>query len=239
MKPVWIITGATSIIAERFAHLVAAEGHPLRLVGRSLELLELIAADLRCRFGVDCTCMAVDFSQNDLDLTAIFSGIDTESRLFIAHSDFTDNKHLTPQTINHAIQTNIGSTVKLINHYFNKDQSEHELLYLSSAAACRGRAKNSFYGAGKAAIEVYLEGLQQSASKHQRITIARLGFIDTRQTYGLPGIFYAAPPDACAKACYKGLKKRKRLIYIPGFWRFIMGVIKQLPHPLYRLMKHS
>ena len=97
-------------------------------------------------------------------------------------------------------------------------QKQHTILYLSSVAACRGRAKNSLYGASKTAIEIYLQGLQQAATKQQHITIARLGFIDTKQTYGVPGIFYAAPPKECAEACWKAIKRKKRLFYFPKFW---------------------
>ncbi|MFI4963259.1 MAG: SDR family NAD(P)-dependent oxidoreductase [Legionellales bacterium] len=233
----WVIIGATSIIAEGFAHLVASEGHLLRLVGRNAEQLDLILKDIQLRYKVPCEVVAMDMMHPKEALAAVLATSDKELDLFIAHSDFTDNAHLNPDSINTLIQVNILATIQLIHTYFNCKQDQHNLIYLSSVAACRGRSKNSLYGASKAAVEVYLQGLQQTASKNQRITIARLGFIDTHQTYGLPGIFYAAQPSACAKACLKALKKNKPLFYYPFFWRIIMGIISRLPFVIYKKMQ--
>ncbi|MFA6302605.1 MAG: SDR family NAD(P)-dependent oxidoreductase [Legionella sp.] len=231
----WVVLGATSIIAEHFAHLVAAEGSALRLIARNKEHLELIAADIRLRYKVPCETIILDMNDNTAHLVSILES-DQELDLFIAHSDFTTNEHLTNETISRLININILATSLYIHNYLNKQQKEHNLIFLSSVAACRGRAKNSLYGASKAAIEVYLQGLQQKAAKSQRLCVARLGFIDTRQTYGQPGIFYAAPPVDCAKACLTALRKNKRQFYYPGFWGLIMGIIIRLPFFAYKKM---
>jgi hypothetical protein len=232
----WVILGATSIIAEKFAHIVAKKGHHIRLVGRQKDQLHIIANDIRLRYHVICEVMIIDVAQSPDQLFTVFKTEDYELDLLIAHSDFTDNAHLNAETITHLIKVNILASTLLIHAYLNRQQSSYNLLYLSSVAACRGRAKNSLYGASKASIEVYLQGLQQTATKNQHITIARLGFIDTKQTYGLPGIFYAAPARSCAKACWNAINHKKRLFYYPSFWRIIMAIISRLPFFLYRKM---
>jgi short-subunit dehydrogenase len=237
MNRTWVVVGATSIIAEQFAHLAAKKGYALRLVGRNIHQLKLIAADLALRHHISCCVVPMDATQITLPLEAIFAHDDTELDVLITHSDFTENATLSHDAITHLVHTNIHSTLQLIQAYWSIPQKEHHLIYLSSVASTRGRAKNSMYGASKAAIEVYLEGLQQAATDSQHITIARLGFIDTRQTYGMPGIFYKAPPKACAKACWHANQYKKRLLYYPYFWRMIMGVIGLLPFFIYRRMK--
>lgn len=237
-KRLWIILGATSIIAKQFAHQIAGQGMPLLLIGRDRAQLALIANDIRLRFKVDCGMRVMDMQQ---DVNGFFDEMnasgDHEYDLFIGHSVFTDNRSLNQQTINELIQINIISTIQLINSYVTLPQTAHNLLYLSSVAAARGRAKNSLYGASKACIERYLEGLQQAASTNQQITIARLGFIDTKQTYGLPGVAYAASPKHCAKVCFKALQQKKALIYYPVHWRIIMWIIKSMPMVLYKKMR--
>lgn len=232
----WVILGATSIIAEQFAQQAAKAGHQLRLVGRQEEQLHLIASDIRLRFQVVCEVFVVDMMAPADVLIEVLKNTEQELDLFIAHSDFTDNEHLNPKSINQLVKVNIESTVLLINEYWNTKQSAHNLIYLSSVAACRGRAKNSLYGASKACIEVYLQGLQQAATEKQQISIARLGFIDTKQTYGLPGIFYAGAPEACAKACFKAVKRKKRLVYFPSFWWAIMAIMTRVPFFIYKKM---
>ncbi|WED43741.1 SDR family NAD(P)-dependent oxidoreductase [Legionella cardiaca] len=234
----WLILGATSIIAEEFAHLAAQANNNLILVGRDRPQLEIIAANIRLRYPINCEVFFTDFSadlRNLLDLLQRKSS--PELALFIAHSAILQNDELNLMAIEEMIHTNVLSTLQLINTYLKKPQSNHRLIFLSSVAACRGRSKNSLYGGTKAAIEIYLEGLQQSAKRNLRITIARLGFIDTAQTYGAPGIFYASSPKACAKACWRASKAGKRWIYHPFFWRYIMAIITRLPFFIYKRMK--
>lgn len=236
MKKIWIIVGAASVIANEFAHLVAAEGHDLLLVGRNTLQLDVIADDLMLRHKINCEVMTLDLSIDYNQLVERIAHTEQTFSLFIAHSAIIENQQLTATTIETLIKTNILSTVQIIHAYLHKWQHAHELLFLSSVAAQRGRAKNSLYGGSKAAIEVYLQGLQQSASKTTTITIARLGFIDTVQTFGAKGIFYASPPKTCAEACLKALQKRKREFYHPFFWRYIMAIIRNLPFFIFRRM---
>lgn len=236
MTRTWILLGATSIIAEQFAHLAAQNNCNLRLIGRDLEQLTLISQDLKIRYSISCDLRLCDFSQK-IDPLNLFDAIEGEFDLFIAQSDFTDNLNLNTESITQSIHVNILASVLLINHYLNLKQKKHHILYLSSVAASRGRAKNSLYGGTKAALEIYLQGVQQGASETQHICIAKLGFIDTKQTYGLPGIFYAAPPSQCAKACWKAMQAHKRLLYFPKFWFLIMAVIRSLPFFIYKKMK--
>lgn len=225
----WVIIGATSIIAEHFAHCAATEGHHLRLVGRDKEQLELIAEDIRLRFKVPCEAWVMDMTQSPDELLSVLKPEHLELDLLLAHSDILTNETLTAERIRTLIQVNVSATAILIHAYLQIPQSKHHLLFLSSVAACKGRGKNSLYGGSKAAIEIYLQGLRQGASKTQHITIARLGFIDTKQTFGMPGIFYAAPPKDCAQACWEAINKNKKLFYFPKFWYFIMAIITKLP----------
>lgn len=230
----WVILGATSIIAEEFARIAARSGHPLLLVGRNQPQLNIIAADIRLRHAVTCETMVVDFSQGIQLFLQTLRSQPTELDLFIAYSTMANNNALTDASLTELLTVNVTHTSQLIQAYWNKPQSHHRLVFLSSVAACRGRCKNSLYGASKAAIEVYLQGLQQAASNTQRITLVRLGFIDTHVTFGEPGIFYAASPKDTAGACWKAAKKGSRMIYYPFFWRYIMRVIRHLPHFIYK-----
>jgi short-subunit dehydrogenase len=237
MKSTWVIFGATSIIAEGFARIVARAGHPLLLIARDSASLNIIASDMQIRYGVLCEIMVADFANEQHHLLSLLQKRPDNLCYFIATSDMTENQQLTSEAIKTLISVNIISIVELIHAYLEKKQAEHRLIFLSSVAACRGRSKNSLYGASKNAVEIYLQGLQQAATLSQYFTIVRLGFIDTKQTFGKPGIFYASPPSACARSCWKASYKGKRLVYHPFFWRFIMAIITRMPFALFKYLK--
>lgn len=237
-KRTWVILGATSLIAKAFSHQAASEGHDVLLVGRKEAQLNMIASDIRLRYDIHCEVVTIDFSQDITTLLKLFAEHQQEMDLFIAHSLMIDNDNLTLEAIHALVTVNIACTIQCIHAYWHTLQTRHRVLFISSVAASRGRAKNSLYGATKAAVEVYLQGLQQSATLSQHITIARLGYIDTHTTYGMPGIFYASPPKSCAKACWNAVTSKKRLVYHPHFWRFIMAVITHLPFYIYKKMSN-
>ncbi|MBA2651870.1 MAG: SDR family NAD(P)-dependent oxidoreductase [Tatlockia sp.] len=233
----WMILGATSIIAEEFAQLAAQAGNSLLLVGRNASQLNIIAADLRLRYHVKTEVLICDFGKDIRPLLSLFENNPDEIDMFIAFSSIIENSALNPKNIEALVTINIQSTVKIIQTYIVKTQAQHRIIFLSSVAACRGRAKNSLYGGSKALVETFLEGLEQASAGKLHLTIARLGFIDTAQTFGTPGIFYASPPKACAKACWRASYAGKRRIYHPFFWRFIMAIISRLPFIVYKKMK--
>lgn len=235
----WLLVGATSKIAEEFGHLAALNNYHLILAGRDCAQLTNLAANFRLQYAINCDILIVDFSNNFSDFLEKINRIPAELSLFIAHSSIRENGQLTLQVIQNLVQVNILSISQLIHVYWHRKQARHQLIFLSSVAACRGRIKNSLYGGSKAAIEVYLQGLQQAATPNQTITIAKLGFIDTVQTFGIKGVFYASPPKACAKACWRAVQKGQRQFYHPFFWRYIMIIITSLPFFIYKRIKEK
>lgn len=236
-KKRWVIIGATSAIAQAFARQVAADGFNLLLIARDSDELQTIAADCQIRYSVHCDSVCIDLEKDTRHLVNILSQHNDELYLFLAASSILENNALTSQNIDTMLQVNVLSLTQIIHVYWQKQQINHRIIFLSSVAACRGRYKNSLYGGSKALIEIFLQGLQQQSGKTQHITIARLGFIDTVQTYGKEGIFYAASPVECARVCYQANSRSKRQFYYPFFWRYIMWIIRHLPFAVYQRLK--
>jgi short-subunit dehydrogenase len=46
-----------------------------------------------------------------------------------------------------------------------------------------------------------------------------------------------ASPDSIAKGIVKAIDKRKDVVYLPWFWRWIMLVIRLIPEPLFKRLK--
>lgn len=125
----WLILGATSVIAEEFAHLAAQAKQKLILVGRNLEQLEIIAANIRLRHQVNCELFFTDFSGDISPLLEFLQRKSNELDLFIAQSAILQNNELSLKTIEDIIHTNVLSTLQLIHIYLQKPQSQHRLFF--------------------------------------------------------------------------------------------------------------
>jgi hypothetical protein len=52
----------------------------------------------------------------------------------------------------------------------------------------------------------------------------------------LPGLL-TATPDIVAGVVYKAILKKKNVVYVKWFWRWIMLVIKSIPEFLFKKLK--
>jgi short-subunit dehydrogenase len=109
---------------------------------------------------------------------------------------------------------------------------------ITSVAGDRGRQSNYLYGSTKAALNTYLQGLRHRLSKSGvDVLTVKPGFVDTRMTWGLPGLFLVASPDKVAKDVCWAIRKRRNVTYTPWFWRGIMSIICAVPDFIFRRTK--
>jgi len=112
------------------------------------------------------------------------------------------------------------------------------IVVLSSVAGDRGRPSNYVYGSSKAGLNAYLQGLRARLAPHGvSVTTVKPGFLDTAMTFGLPGMFLVASPEACARACLSYAAKGREIAYFPIFWWLIMAVIKAIPERVFKKLK--
>ena len=241
MKKILII-GATSAIAEATARPWAARGASLFLVGRRAERLQVIAADLRVRGAAAVGCYTLDAgdiathaAMFDAAVAAL-GGIDIA---LIAHGSLPDQKacqasvELTLKEIN----TNGVSVVALASWLgeFFAAQRSGSLAVISSVAGDRGRQSNYVYGAAKGMVSIFLQGLRNRLAKQgvQVLTI-KPGFVDTPMTAALPKGALWAKPDAIACGIVHAIDTKRDEVYLPGFWRLIMTIIKHIPERVFK-----
>ncbi len=104
------------------------------------------------------------------------------------------------------------------------------LVAFSSVAGDRGRKPIILYGAGKAGLSAYLEGLDHRYRSEGLNTICvKPGFVKTAMTSGLKPPPFAGEPEQVAKIVLAAIDKGKPVVYAPSIWRWVMFVIKRLP----------
>ena len=103
------------------------------------------------------------------------------------------------------------------------------LCVFSSVAGERGRKPVVIYGAAKAGLTHYLEGLDHRFhDRGLRAICVKPGFVRTGMTEDLKAPPFAGEPDAVARDVVRAIDRGAPVVYAPGIWRWIMLVIRLL-----------
>lgn len=111
---------------------------------------------------------------------------------------------------------------------------------LSSVAGERGRWSNYPYGAAKAGLTAWLSGLR--ARLHPLgilVQTVKPGLVKTRMIANRPqeNSRTAADPQKIARSVDRAISARRDVVYVPGWWRFVMLCVRLLPEWLFKRMK--
>jgi NAD(P)-dependent dehydrogenase (short-subunit alcohol dehydrogenase family) len=104
------------------------------------------------------------------------------------------------------------------------------LCVISSVAGERGRKPVVLYGASKAGLSAYLEGLDHKyRGQGLRTVCVKPGFVKTGATAGLKPPPFAGEPEGVARDIVRAIEKGTPVVYTPFMWRYVMLVIRNLP----------
>ena len=104
------------------------------------------------------------------------------------------------------------------------------LCVFSSVAGERGRKPVVLYGAAKAGLTRYLEGLDHKfRAQGLRTVCVKPGFVRTGMTEGMPAPPFAGEPEGVAATVLKAIDRGTPVVYAPPIWGLVMLVIRNLP----------
>jgi short-subunit dehydrogenase len=110
------------------------------------------------------------------------------------------------------------------------------IVALSSVAGDRGRPSNYPYGAAKAGLSTFLEGLRgRLHGSGVHVCTVKPGPTDTKMTFGMedpPPLM--ADPDRVAADIVAAMARRTDVCYTPPLWRYIMAALRLIPARLFK-----
>jgi len=237
-----LVLGATSGIAEATCRIWAARGARIFLVARNAEKLSVVAADLKMRGAA-----SVDTQVADLDDTAhhptllahaaaTLQGLDVA---YLAHGVLGEQGVAEKdfRAAAKVIHTNFVSAVSLLTWLANylSQQRSGVIAAISSVAGDRGRRSNYVYGASKAGLSAFLDGLRNRLDR-QGVTVLTIkpGPVRTAMTAGMAGSRRFADPHVVAKSIVRAIDARKNMLYVPFQWGPIMFIVRHIPESVFK-----
>ncbi|NNG03581.1 MAG: SDR family NAD(P)-dependent oxidoreductase [Inquilinus sp.] len=238
----WLVLGGSSAIARAFAREAAAGGDAVLLAGRDLDDLKRTAADIAIRHGVAAEAVAFD-ARKDKTHKKFMAACSRKAKgtlnLFLAFAEMPEQAAMETDfaLARGAIETTYLGAASVLSAAapLFEAQAGGRIVVLGSVAGDRGRLKNYVYGSAKAGLHAFVQGLRARLSRAGvTVTTIKPGFVDTAMTWGQPGLFLVASPEACARACLRHAKRGAEVRYVPWFWWGIMAIIKAIPERIFK-----
>ena len=242
-----LVLGATSGIAEATIRLWASRGETLFLVGRNPDRLAAVAADARTRGAafVDTAVADLDDVQHHPELLAhainSLGGLDVA---YLAVGVLGDQARAERNFMEAAmiLHTNFFVPASLLTWLGNYCAQRHAgtLAVLSSVAGERGRKSNYVYGSAKAGLTAFVDGLRNRIDREGvRVLTVKPGPVKTAMTEGMKGQAKFADVRKVAATIVHAIDRGRKgpdVLYVPGLWRLIMGVIRAIPESQFKKM---
>ena len=233
-----VVLGATKGMGRALTRKMAARGDRVFLLGRDMDDLRTSLADLDVRApGAAVGCAECDlerpetFEQALIEAEAALGGLDlvvVTAALFASQDALEADLAL----LRRLLSVNFTNTI-LFCEFARKRllaNGSGTLCVFSSVAGERGRKPVVLYGAAKAGLTRYLEGLDHKYRSHGLITVCvKPGFVRTSMTAALTPPPFAGDPDRVADRVLRAVDRGQPVVYAPAIWFLIVLAIKSLP----------
>ena len=238
--------GATRGMGRALARRLAERGDALFLLGRDAAELDRSARDLEARG------MGGSVGHGPLDLgepVGFVDALDAAERalegwdtLVVTGGAFGRQEDLVadPARLAGLLEVNFLGTALLCQEAAARlaERGGGLICVFSSVAGDRARRSNYIYGASKAGLSAFLDGLDLAYREAGvRVLCVKPGFVRTAMTDGLPVPPFAGEPEAVADAVVRAMDRGRHQVYAPGVWRWIMLVIRALPRVVLRRVR--
>jgi NAD(P)-dependent dehydrogenase (short-subunit alcohol dehydrogenase family) len=236
-----LVLGATSAIATEVCHILGRRGDRLHLVGRNAQKLDAVARSLGPAVaGSEAVDLTVCDARAVLDRALVaLGGLDD---VLVAHGELLDQLETErdPAALRRCMEVNLLSPLLLLLPIADHLEAQRagRIAVITSVAGDRGRPRNFSYGAAKAGLTVWLEGLR-SRLHPAGVTVHTLkpGPVITPMTVGHPrNALFATAPQAAARIV-RAMDRGWAVTYVPGYWRPILWVVVRLPEWLFQRLR--
>jgi len=249
VQSVLVLGGGSDIALSTMRALAERRATTLVLAGRRPEELEPVVKELRDLAAARAGAEAVTVEAVAFDATAVdtheafvedafdrFGDFDLVLFAFGVYANSDRAEHDRELSVEIAASNYVGAVsvaVPVVDRL--RAQGHGSIVVLSTVAGERARRSNYTYGASKAGLDAFFQGLGDAlVGTGVSVMIVRPGFVHTKMTEGLKPAPLATTPDAVADAIVHGLARGSEIVWVPGALRWVMTVLRHVPRPIFR-----
>jgi decaprenylphospho-beta-D-erythro-pentofuranosid-2-ulose 2-reductase len=244
VQSVLVLGGASDIALATVRRLVAERTRTVVLAARDPGRLEPVAAELRAQGAQTVETVEFDAApgqvrpvvdaafdrHGDIDLVLVAFGVLGDDDRARQHED--EAARLLEVNFVAAAAACIASARRL------RAQGHGSLVVLSSVAGERARKSNFVYGASKAGLDAFCQGLGDWLhGTGVQVLVVRPGFVRTKMTAGRKEAPLSTTAEAVAEATVEGVRRGAHTVWVPSALRVVMSGLRHLPRPLFRRLE--
>ncbi len=241
-----VLLGATRGMGRALARAMAERGDTLFLLGRDPAQLARSAADLRIRgaqgeVGFAC-CDLLEPGGFTAALDAAQVGLGGLETVVVSAGIFARQEQLERDEAlrERLLVTNFVNTL----HFCEAARARllaaggGTLVVFSSVAGDRARKPVAIYGAAKAGLSHYMNGLDHRYRRQGlRSVLVKPGFVRTGMTAALDPPPFVVEPERVARDVLRAIDRGRPVVYTPPVWRVVMCAVRSLPRAVMRRLE--
>jgi decaprenylphospho-beta-D-erythro-pentofuranosid-2-ulose 2-reductase len=239
-RNVVLVIGASSVLARALANEYASSKWRVVFAGRDEKEMSRVASDVMIRKRADVKTIRLDLSSSaSIDEAAGAICRDGIPNVLIFVAGVSDGAAEAPYDARLAEQilsVNYSGPCRLVGALLPdvKNAPGTMLAFVSSIAGERGRRTNFVYGAAKAALNTYCQGLRALLLPNGvGVLTIKLGYMDTRLAYGVAPAAMTCSPRYAARSIHQAIERRRMVVYVPAFWRWISIILRAIPERIF------
>jgi len=233
IRSAWVL-GSTSAVAIAICQALARQGcRRFHLIARNPIANQALAGELRERFGAEVSIEQVDLLAANPAPASLGKPFDLYLITAGSLGD-AERARIDPSEAQAITAANYTSLIPWLTAIVTLEriQTPGSLWVFSSVAADRGRPSNYHYGAAKAGLLRFCEGLLlRCHGTPFAVRILKAGFMATPMTVGKAPPLLCAQPEQIARDLLRR-PHRRGIEYIPWWWAPLMLLIRLLPPAL-------
>lgn len=242
VQSVLVLGGGSDIARATVRALVAERTRTVVLAGRDPASLNGEVEALRAAGAETVETVAFDADDPASHERAIGDAFDRHGDVdvvLVAFGVLGDAERLKrdPAAAVSHVQTNFTGAVSalIVAAERLRTQGHGTLVVLSSVAAERPRRSNFVYGASKAGLDSFAQGLgDELAGSGVGVMVVRPGMVRTKMTEHLDDVPFTTTPEKVAEQIVKGLRRGSHTVWAPPVLRFVFAGLRHLPRPVFR-----